>query len=81
MEIRDAQAMAAELAELKPDLAILAVPADKASDVAQALLESGVSGILNFAPTTLHLPDDVAVVNVDLASELQRLAFAVQSRS
>ena len=39
-----------------------------------------VSGVLNFAPTTLRLPGNVAVVNVDLASELQRLAFAVQTQ-
>tara|TARA_R110002049_G_scaffold47902_1_gene138405 strand:- start:107304 stop:108089 length:786 start_codon:yes stop_codon:yes gene_type:complete len=81
VEVRDANRIVSELAELKPDLAIIAVPADKASEVAETLVASGVSGILNFAPTTLRLPGGVAVVNVDLASELQRLAFTVQSQS
>ena len=75
VEVRDATKMVGELAELSPDLAIIAVPAEKASEVAETLLSAGVSGILNFAPTTLRLPNDVAVVNVDLASELQRLAI------
>ncbi len=61
------------------ELAILAVPADNAVEIASRLVGCGVSGILNFAPTTLKLPPRVAVVNVDMASELQRLVFAVQT--
>lgn len=78
--IWDAATMAGKLAELSPDLAILAVPADKAPLVATDLVAAGISGILNFAPTTLRLPGTTAIVNVDLASELQRLAFSVQNR-
>jgi redox-sensing transcriptional repressor len=80
VEIRDAAGMDEAIKELRPDLAILAVPAEHATDVANRLVAGGITGILNFAPTTLRLPPRVAVVNVDLASELQRLAFSVQSR-
>jgi len=80
VRVRPADAMVAELRQLKPDLAILAVPAEQAAAVAETLITAGVGGILNFAPTTLRLPGKVAVVNVDLASELQRLAFTVQSQ-
>ena len=79
--VRDAKSIHDELTELKPDLAIVAVPAERAPEVATTLAAAGVSGILNFAPSTLRLPGTVAVVNVDLASELQRLAFTVQSQS
>ncbi|MCO8122980.1 redox-sensing transcriptional repressor Rex [Stieleria sp. TO1_6] len=72
--------MTGKLAELSPDLAILAVPVEQATLVAADLVAAGVSGILNFAPTTLRLSGNTAVVNVDLASELQRLAFSVQNR-
>jgi redox-sensing transcriptional repressor len=68
------------LAEDPAELAILSVPVKYAGEVAARLVACNVSGILNFAPTTLRLPGNVAVVNVDLASELQRLAFAVQSK-
>ena len=61
------------------ELAILAVPAEHAPDTAALLVAAGIQGILNFAPMTLRLPGNVAVVNVDLASELQRLAFGVQN--
>ena len=64
----------------RPELAVLAVPADQAVEIASTLVRCHLHGILNFAPTTLKLPPQVAVVNVDLASELQRLAFAVQSQ-
>jgi len=45
--------------------------------VATKIAQTGVSGILNFAPTMLKLPSDVGVINVDLASEMQRLSFLV----
>ncbi|QDS89318.1 Redox-sensing transcriptional repressor Rex [Rosistilla ulvae] len=61
-------------------LAILAVPVDAADAVAKRLAASGVAGILNFAPRTLQKFPGVCVVNVDLASELQQLSFAVVSQ-
>ncbi len=62
-------------------LAILTVPATAAQLVAERLTEAGVVGILNFAPVTLTLPGHVAVAGVDLAIELEQLAFAVVSQA
>lgn len=67
------------LRELKPELAILAVPSEEAMDVASRVVALGIQGILNFAPTTLRVSSSVAVINVDLASELQQLAFRIQN--
>jgi redox-sensing transcriptional repressor len=58
-------------------LAILAVPAKAANQAVDSLVEAGITGILNFAPVTLKLPKSVSVVGVDLAMELEQLAFAV----
>ena len=58
-------------------LAILAVPAKSANQAVDSLVEAGITGILNFAPVTLKLPKSVSVVGVDLAMELEQLAFAV----
>lgn len=69
--------MSLKIRELKPQLAVLAVPAEAAIAVAAELSEAGITGILNFAPVSLKLPKDIGVVNVDLASEMQRLAFTV----
>lgn len=62
-------------------LAILTVPAPAAQQVAEQLAEAGIVGILNFAPVTLSLPPHVAVAGVDLAIELEQLAFAVVNRA
>jgi redox-sensing transcriptional repressor len=75
--IGDAKDMSKIFRRLRPQLAILAVPAEAASQVATKIAQTGVSGILNFAPTMLKLPSDVGVINVDLASEMQRLSFLV----
>ncbi|MDG2220186.1 MAG: redox-sensing transcriptional repressor Rex [Rubripirellula sp.] len=77
--VSDAAEMENVLTERPAELAILAVPAQQAAETGERLMTCGIQGILNFAPTTLRLPSNVAVVNVDLASELQRLAFSVQS--
>ena len=58
-------------------LAILAVPAAAASAALEAILAAGITGILNFAPVTLSVPKNVSVVGVDVAMELEQLAFAV----
>ena len=60
-------------------LAIVSVPASAAPQVTSMLVAARIGGILNFAPVSLDTPPTVAVVNVDLASELQRLAFGVRT--
>jgi redox-sensing transcriptional repressor len=62
------------------DLAILAVPADAAHPVAARLAACGISGILNFAPVAVPSSKHFTVQDVDLAIELQRLAFSVVRR-
>ena len=68
------------VAERQIRLAIIAVPSPSAQSVADRLIEAGIDGILNFAPVTLNLPTQVRTVGVDLAIELEQLAFAVASR-
>ncbi len=56
-------------------LAIIAVPIEAAQEVTDDLCRAGIRGILNFAPVTLSLPPDVAVVPVDLAVQLEQLSY------
>ena len=60
-------------------MAILSVPAAVAQAVANSLVESGIMGILNFAPIVLTVPEDVMVNNVNLAIELENLSYFIQS--
>lgn len=59
-------------------MAIVTVPATAAQEVANALVEAGVTGILNFAPIVLQVPEDVVVNNVNLAFELENLSYFIQ---
>jgi redox-sensing transcriptional repressor len=60
-------------------MAILTVPANAAQEVANTLVEAGITGILNFAPIVLAVPEDVMVSNVNLAIELENLSYFIQS--
>ncbi|TAM56557.1 redox-sensing transcriptional repressor Rex [bacterium] len=55
------------------DIAVLAVPAKAAQDVADRVVAAGVGAILNFVPVALHLPRRVFARNIDLAGELSIL--------
>lgn len=68
------------VAEQRIDLGMVAVPAAHAQAAADMLVAAGVKGIVNFAPMTLVLPEQVSQVGVDLARELEQVAFAVASR-
>jgi redox-sensing transcriptional repressor len=61
-------------------LAIMSVPAEAAQDVADKLVAAGIGGILNFAPVALNVPPQVAVQSVDLAVQLEQLAFRMSLR-
>jgi len=56
-------------------LGIVAVPASEAQQVANQLVDAGVSGILNFAPVPLTLSPETVVVAVDLSVPLEQLSF------
>jgi redox-sensing transcriptional repressor len=58
-------------------LAMLAVPADSAQEVADRLVDAGIRGLLNFAPVSITVPPDVALNAVDLAVQLEQLSFQV----
>jgi len=62
-------------------LGMIAVPATQAQQVADQLVTAGIEGIVNFAPVTLSLPKSIALVGVDLTTELEQLAFSVANRS
>lgn len=61
----------------KVRVAVLAVPAEAVDAAVDAIIQAGITGILNFAPVTLSLPKQVGLVEVDLARELEQLAFTV----
>jgi redox-sensing transcriptional repressor len=75
LTIRDLVDMPADRTEGVFEMAILAVPAAAAQQVADALVGTGITSILNFAPTRVDVPKSVAVRQVDLSNELQILSY------
>ena len=61
-------------------IGVIATPATAAQDVADRMVEAGISSILNFAPTVIAVPDGVDVRKVDLSIELQILAYHEQRK-
>ena len=68
------------VADTKAQIGVIATPADCAQGVCDRLVASGIRSILNFAPVVLDVLPGVEVRKVDLAVELQILAFHEQRR-
>ena len=60
-------------------IGMIAVPSDAAQRVCDQLVAGGVRAIVNFAPTVLEVPPSIRLRNVDLALELEALAFHLVS--
>jgi redox-sensing transcriptional repressor len=62
------------------DIGIVAVPAASAQGVIDALVESGVKAILNYAPIAPHVPRHVHVKDIDPVLSLQSMTFYLKSQ-
>ncbi|MFO7323373.1 MAG: redox-sensing transcriptional repressor Rex [Chloroflexota bacterium] len=56
-------------------IAMIAVPAEEAQNVADALIEAGVRAILNYAPINLKTPEGVHVQYIDPVIHMQRMTY------
>jgi redox-sensing transcriptional repressor len=73
--------LAEAVGEMNIELGILAVPAEAAQRVADQLVDAGIKGILNFAPTSITVSDRVPVAAVDLSVHLEQLAFKISTQN
>ncbi len=75
LRVEPMENLARIVSEQRVRLAILSVPAEAAQAVADKLVAAGIRGILNFAPVSISVPPEVSVQGVDLAVQLEQLAF------
>jgi redox-sensing transcriptional repressor len=61
------------------EIGVIAVPAEAAQQVYDALADAGLQAILNFAPVQLRLRPGVKVKSVDLRINLESLSFHLKS--
>ena len=62
-------------------IGVVATPAAAVQEVADLMVGAGIRSILNFAPAVIAVPAGVSVRKVDLAIELQILAFYEQRKA
>jgi redox-sensing transcriptional repressor len=62
-------------------IGVIATPATVAQEVADQMVAAGIRSILNFAPSMVAAPGGVTIRKVDLALELQILAYYEQRKA
>ena len=80
LTIEDVAQLEAIVAREAVEIAILVTPADPAQGLLDRLVAAGVRAVLNFAPVQLYAPGGVDVKNVNLAVELETLAYGLTHR-
>lgn len=60
-------------------VAMIAVPAENAQQVANQLIEGGVRAILTYAPITLAVPPEVQVQYIDPVAHLQHMTYYLRA--
>jgi redox-sensing transcriptional repressor len=73
--IIDTSCMIEEIQKAGVQIAMLTVPATAAQEAADMLVKAGVKAILNYAPISLTVPEDVHVQHIDPATHLQRMTY------
>jgi len=81
LEIHHVEELPRLVSELDVAIGVIATPAGAAQEVADRLVEAGVRSVLNFASAMIVVPPGVSVRKVDLAVELQILAFYEQRKA
>jgi redox-sensing transcriptional repressor len=59
-------------------IAILTVPVEESTNVAEKCIESGVKGILNYTSKSINVPDGIFLEEYDMVTSLEKVAFFVK---
>lgn len=79
-QVRDIRDLEGDAARDRPDIAVLAIPADDVQPEVDRIVRAGIAAILNFAPAQVHVPPGVTVKAVNMALELEGLSYALSNR-
>jgi len=74
-EIFSTAVMTEKIKQQKLKIAVLTAPASAAQEIADQLVKAGIKAILNYAPISLTVPDDVRVQYIDPVTHLQRMTY------
>lgn len=73
--VEDMSKLTERVRAAKIKMAMITVPASAAQAVAEKLVQAGVKAILNYAPTSINVPNGVRVQHIDPSTHLQRMTY------
>ena len=73
--VQDATELEESIRQAEIIIAMVATPSADAQGVADRLVSAGVKAILNYAPISLNVPEDVHVQYIDPVIHLQRMTY------
>ncbi|PQZ96489.1 redox-sensing transcriptional repressor Rex [Arthrobacter sp. MYb227] len=79
LKVSDIAELDAVIESTQANIAVLSVPGPAAQELCNKVIGCGVRSILSFAPIALQVPEGVNLRKVDLATELQILAYHAQN--
>lgn len=71
-------AIAQRVQEFRCQIAVIAVPAHSAQEVADLLISAGIKSILCYAPITLNIPEGIRVEYIDPIIHFQHMTFYLE---
>ena len=73
--VKDAKELRSSLANNPVDIGVVAVPGQHAQEVCDALINSGVHAILNYAPAAILVPESIRLKQMDPVIALQSMTY------
>lgn len=78
LRVSDVANLESVLQSTRANMVVLALPAAVAQSICDRVVAAGVRSVLSFAPVALTAPEHVNLRKVDMATELQILAYHAQ---
>lgn len=77
----DVEKLEEKIKKEKITIAILTVPVDETTTIAEKCIRAGIKGILNYTSKSLNVPRDVYLEEYDMVTSLEKVAFYTKTNS
>ena len=80
VEIHDIEEIEMFLKKNNIKIGIIATPPQEAQKAVNRLIKAGIKALLNFAPVSISVLQDIKIIDIDLTARLESLAFYLTHR-
>lgn len=81
LKVLDVENLEEEISKHQVKIAILTVPSQAAQCITNRLVNCGIKAILNYAPVTLKVDNNIRVLNIDPVLKLQNLSYYLSDQA